>query len=194
MKKIVWENSDGSIIVTTLIDATDHEAEKDRLIQKREEQRNRETLEFGAPISESRNHVGFVEEKDLPNAAQPIVYDTDGLTELEAAKPETVVEDYTVENGAAVKKPVMDNIKHLRGSWRWDAVNNKIIEDPAEAKNIRSRNVRAVRNQLLKDSDQDEFRLTGQALADARSYRASLRDLGSDIDTDPENVNFPVRS
>lgn len=172
--KIVWQNPDSSLAVTTLLVTTDLEAEKTKI----------------ASNNPQFTHAGNIEDKDFPNAAQPAVMDGE---EGASAMLEVVVEDYFIENGAAVKKPVMDNLRHLRGSWRWDDVNKKVIEEPVLAKAIRASNARAVRNQLLKDSDSLEFRLTGQALADARTYRQELRNLGSAIDANPEDVLFPVR-
>jgi len=174
MKKIVWENPDNSIEVTALEKGVDIDESIFRLVTRNQEQRDLEIAEHGAPITPLLNHAGNTEDSALPNS--------DG----------TIVEDYFIENGMAVKKPVPDNIRHLRGSWRWDGF--KIVENAIIAKSIRANNVRAVRNQLLADSDSLEFSLTGQVLADAKSYRDNLRGLGVDIDLDPENVNFPIRS
>jgi len=110
--------------------------------------------------------------------------------------PTDPLEDYVVENGSAIKKPVQDNIRHFRAAWRWDNINNKIVEDETEVAVCRAKNVRAVRTQLLAESDIEMSISTEQGKpneVDMKAYRQSLRDLGTDIDADPENVTFPVK-
>lgn len=110
--------------------------------------------------------------------------------------PTDIVEDYVVENGAAVKKQVEDSIRHFRASWRFDEINNKIVEDPALVAEERKANVRKVRNELLAETDIEMAVANEKGAANAndmKTYRQSLRDLGTDIDADPENVTFPVK-
>ena len=175
MKKIVFKNPDGSLAVTTLANGIDIVQERVKILAH----------------NPDFTYVADVAEKDFPNAAQPEVLDVDEVTVLEFAQPEAIVEDYVIENGLPIKKPVADNLRHLRNSWRWNGL--KVIESASIVKTMRAENVRVVRDQLLTESDVDEFRLSGQALADAQTYRTALRDLGTDIDLDPENVTFPVR-
>ena len=115
---------------------------------------------------------------------------------VDADFPTDPLEDYVVENGVAVKKPVADDIRHFRGSWRWDSINNKIVEDTALVAEERKVNVRKVRNELLSGSDLDMTVANEKGAANAnaiKTYRQELRDLGTDIDADPETVAFPVK-
>jgi len=168
MKKIVWQNPDGSLAITVFTPSaiatgkTIEELEADMVSRNQ------------VPVNAIS--VGYCEDTDLPNTA-----------------PEDVVEDYYFENGNAVKKPVDDKVRHFRNSWRWDDVNKKVIEDTSIRTEARKLNVRGIRNKLLEVTDSDVLgRLTGQALADVQIYRQELRDLGVAIDTDPENVIFPA--
>jgi len=85
-----------------------------------------------------------------------------------------------------------DQRRCFRNSWKWGGLS--VIEDPTKMAGIKKAKARIVRDRLLELSDQDEMRLLaggGQDLVNIRTYRTSLRGLGTDIDLDPDNVPWP---
>ena len=119
-------------------------------------------------------HRGNITDANIPNNA--------------GAAMEYVVDEDTE---TVSQEACQDQIRCFRDCWKWDGT--KIIEDNVMVLDKKKSKVRAVRNRLLELSDKDEFRLTGQDLANVKTYRQSLRDLGPNIENDPDNVPWPTK-
>ena len=137
-------------------------------------------------------YIQFIKDRDGPKYLEsegmplstPIVEVNDFPSH--AGEMENVLTDLTVS-----KSPYKDQIKCFRGAWELNG--NSVVENPAKVKELKSERCRRIRDKMLEKTDYEEFSKTGQELADVRTWRQSLRDLGSQIDTDPDNVAWPTR-
>ena len=80
----------------------------------------------------------------------------------------------------------------LRAAWRLHG--QAIVVDPAAARVEKSKHARRVRNRLLELSDVEMMREQEQGrprAAQLRHYRQQLRDMGAEIDDDPDAITWP---
>lgn len=166
--KGVFENSDGSIEIVTFVDGINPNEEMLKLENR--------------PSYNSKISHGVLDDIDAyPNS--------DGAVDIQ---------DYELDEATetVVLKSVPDQVRHFRSSWIWNGL--RVAVDSTKAVEERKVKARSIRNRLLELSDKDEFRLQAPGsnaanLASMRAYRKSLRDLGTAIDADPENIVWPTK-
>jgi len=125
-------------------------------------------------ITKGVNVVAQVEDTELPDnggAAQEYSLDEDTL--------------------AITRVPCTDQRRCHRDCWVWDGT--AVVEDAVKVKEEKKKKARILRNKMLDKTDKDEFRLTGPELSALKAWRKSLRDLGTSINTDPDNITWPTK-
>lgn len=123
--------------------------------------------------SEGANIVAEIDDVDLPD---------DSLEEV-----------WHEENGQPIKRAT-GNSRSFRDDWTWDG--SAVITDSVKQSSRKKQIAREVRNTLLAKSDTEALVATerGDArLPQLKTYRQELRDLGTQIDSDPDNITWPVK-
>lgn len=142
------------------------------------------TMAPNAPVSISE-HANELKARGVNVVAE---IDDATLPDNAGAAMEHVLDESTMEVNAA---PYTDQRRCFRNQWVWNGTS--VVENPTAVQAEKVARAKAVRNRMLALTDSEEFRLTGPALAAIRAWRQSLRDLGADIDADPDNIVWPSR-
>lgn len=172
MNVIVHENADGTLAITTMAPNF-----------------------VAAEIKKGKSEALIYQEHELrlasenPTATIRGSFSVDILPDGGGAHMEHVLDENLL---TVSQQPYADQRRCFRNQWRWvDGVG--VVEDPALVLAEKSKRAKAVRNRMLELTDKEEFRLTGTALANIRAWRQQLRDLGAQIDLDPDSVIWPAK-
>lgn len=123
--------------------------------------------------AEGHSVVSKIDDVDLPDDSAELIWDeVDGIP----------------------TQRMSGNAREFRDDWTWSG--SGVVTDPTKKVERKKSKAREVRNKLLEQSDTEAMVATerGDArLPQLKTYRQELRDLGTQIDADPDNITWPVK-